>query len=65
MRISIPPITNIKKVQIEKSVDDSTYLVMLQLHPREQVPGHRENVAQHIDLEFVEGLVNIGFQQRF
>lgn len=39
------------------------YLVMFELHPREQILGNGEDVPQHVDLELIECLVDIGFKK--
>lgn len=40
------------------------YLVMFELHPREQVLGDGEDVSQHVDLKLIKCLVDIGFKKR-
>lgn len=59
-RVSITTRTN-----AEASSDDATtYLIMLQPHPREQVLRHSEDIPQHVDLKFVKRLIHIGLEQR-
>jgi hypothetical protein len=39
-----------------------TYLIMFKPHPEEQILRHGENVPQHVNLKFVERLVDISFE---
>ena len=43
---------------------NTTYLVMRQSNPAYEILRHSKNVSQHVDFEFIKGLVDGRFEQR-